>query len=374
MITEKTLKKEAAPLAQQPLPAQPDFWQGMKNSPFFIKLFNWEFWPAYISNIPLAFIMAWFALRARRPFFFTAVNPVIETGGTWGESKFNILDRIPAAYLPKTVFVEKGTGFEAALAMAKSAGLPFPLIAKPNVGERGMLVSKIKDEQGLRRYMTAYQMDVILQEFLDLPVELAVMHHRFPGAPKGSVTSICIKELLQVTGDGVSTIRQLMAAYPRALLQLPRFEAGPAAWLDNIPPAGQTVELEPIGNHCRGTMFLNGNAHIDEALTAVFDEVAFQMDDIYYGRFDLKCTSIEDIRNGHGFMVMEYNGIAAEPAHIYDPSYPLPKKFRDMYRHWKTIYEIYKVQKANGVACMTIPEATESLKKYFAYKKSVNGG
>ncbi len=325
----------------------------------------------YVSNIPLVLIWLWFALRSRRLFFFTAVNPVIETGGAWGESKYHILQRIPAKHLPKTAFIPKGADFEEIKVKFQQADLSYPVIAKPNIGERGLLVKKIKDEHELAEYAAKNNMDFLIQEFVSLPLELAVMHHRFPGETKGKVTSICIKETLKITGDGRSTIRQLMEAKPRAKLQIQRFEVENTAILNEIPAPGKTLELEPIGNHCRGTMFLNGNPHIDEAIHRIFNEVAAQMENIHYGRFDMKCTSIEDLRNGKGFLVMEYNGIGAEPAHIYDPEYPLLKKYADVYRHWKIIYEIAKIQRKRSIPSMSISEAMESLKKYAAYKKSL---
>ena len=345
-------------------------WENFKNSNFFLKLANWEYWPIYISNLPLVLMVAWFALRARQLFFFSAVNPVIETGGMWGESKFNILKRIPSSHVPPTVFVKQGTDFQRIQEKMADIELAYPVIAKPDVGERGFFVSKIKNEAELRAYVSQKPIDFLIQKFVDLPLELSVMHHRFPGRERGKVTSICIKETLKVTGDGQSSIRELMGKYPRAKLQLLRFESEFPEILEKIPAEGESIELEPIGNHCRGTMFLNGNHHIDEALSEVFDEVASQMEGIHYGRFDLKCGSIEDLRNGVGFMVMEYNGVGGEPAHIYDPSYPIWKKYRDIYRHWRIIYRIYRQQSASGVKCMTPGEAIGSFKKYSAYKKS----
>ncbi|MCB0518096.1 MAG: hypothetical protein H6577_15650 [Lewinellaceae bacterium] len=348
------------------------FIQKIQRSIFYIKLTNWEYWPFYISNIPLVLTWAFFALRARKAFFFSAVNPAIETGGMWGESKFNILRRIPSSHVPVTVFVEKGTDFQQILDKMESAELRYPFIAKPNVGERGLLVSKIKNEEELSAYAAANQMDFLLQEFVDCPVELAVMHHRFPGEARGKVTSICIKETLKVTGDGIRPVRALMLENDRARLQLSRFEATAKPLLDKVPANGHTLELEPIGNHCRGTKFLNGNHFIDEKLTAEFDKVAAQMDGIHYGRFDLKCTSVEDLRAGKGFMVMEYNGIGAEPAHIYDPAYPIHQKFLEIFRHWRIIFRIYKIQRRKGETGMSIAEAVERLKTYIAYKKSLH--
>jgi hypothetical protein len=59
----------------------------------------------WLTNIPVVFIWLWFALKARKLFFFTAVNPAIETGGVLGESKIIILNRIPKEVVPKTIFV-----------------------------------------------------------------------------------------------------------------------------------------------------------------------------------------------------------------------------------------------------------------------------
>lgn len=369
LTTEKILERPVS--LEETSIGFPGILDRLKRSTFFIKITNWEYWPMYVANFPVVLIWLWFALRARRLFFFSAVNPAIETGGMLGESKFNILKRIPASHVPPTIFVKQGTGFQEIKEKMEGLGLAWPVIAKPNVGERGFLVSKIKSETELRAYLEKNPVDFLIQKFIDLPLELAVMHHRFPGRATGEVTSICIKETLKVTGDGRSTVERLMGNSPRASLQLPRFKAETPDVLKNVPPEGEQIELEPIGNHCRGTMFLNGNHHIDEALTAAFDRVASQMEGIHYGRFDLKCRSIEDLRSSGEFMVMEYNGIGAEPAHIYDPAYPVWKKYRDVYRHWKVIYQIFKVQSAGGARSMTWSEAISSLRKYSAYKKSL---
>lgn len=233
-------------------------------------------------------------------------------------------------------------------------------------------MSKIKSEQELLSYFSNNKIDFIIQEYIGLPVELSVMYHRIPDARRGRVTSLCIKETMKVQGDGKSTIEGLMVSSARAKLQLKRFKRQFSDLLKNIPERGKVVELEPIGNHCLGTMFLNGNHFIDEKLELIFDQIGMQMDDMYYGRFDLKCNSIKALKNGLGFKLMEYNGIGAEPSHIYDPSYPLFKKYKDVYKHWKIIYKIYKIQKNKGVKAMGLGEAIQRFKIYSNYQKSLN--
>ena len=340
------------------------FWK----STFFVKLMHWEYWPSFVVYAPAAFFYLYFALRSRRLFYFTPVNPVIETGGVFGESKINILNRIPQEVIPKTVFITKDNQTIAYIIEAgKKAGIRLPFIAKPDVGERGFLVEIIKDEAALSDYLKQINAPFIIQELITLPIELSVLHHRMPDADKGKITSICIKKNLEVVGDGQSTVAELMQKEPRARLQLARFKADYPAILKQIPTAGETMELEPIGNHSRGTTFLNGNHLISEKMERIFDKIAFQMEGIYYGRFDLKCESIELLEKGEGIKILEFNGVAGEPAHIYDPEFPVWKAYRDIYRHFKIIYKIGRVQHKKGIAAMNLKEMRTSYRRYNAY-------
>ncbi len=302
----------------------------------------------------------------KAPFLFFGCQFGIETGGVLGESKINILKRLPQEVVPKTLFVEAGTSLGEVLRAMDADGLNWPVIAKPNVGERGFLVKKWRSEAELKAYLTAGPPDFLLQAYIDAPVELAVMHHRMPDTGQGRVTSICVKENLTVTGDGQSSVRALMMQDLRSRLQLERFEKEQPALLNLVPEKGQVLELEPIGNHCWGTKFLNGNHLIDDEIHNVFNRIASQMEGVHYGRFDLRCQSVEALRKGE-FLVMEYNGVAAEPAHIYDPEMPVLEKYRSIYRHWEIIYRIYKAQRARGVRPMNVSEALAAVRNYRAY-------
>ncbi|MEL6636259.1 MAG: hypothetical protein AAFR05_05895, partial [Bacteroidota bacterium] len=283
-------------------------WHRIRQSTFFVKWTQWEYYPVYIANIPTVLFWLYFALRARALFYFSTVNPVIETGGVMGESKINILRRLPARAIPRTVLVGPADRAWSRLrARLAAAGIDYPLVAKPDVGERGFLVEKIDDPVALQQYLARVSVDFIVQDFVDYPLEISVLYYRMPGAENGKITSVCIKKTLRVRGDGRSTIEDLMRAYPRARFQLARFRQQRADLLRRVPAAGEEVELEPIGNHSRGTTFLNGNAHIDAALHRVFDDLSREMAGIHYGRFDLKCASIEALREGRDFRVLEFN-------------------------------------------------------------------
>ncbi|MFK8006344.1 MAG: hypothetical protein AB8H03_08240 [Saprospiraceae bacterium] len=348
-----------------------NIWQKIQHSSFFVKWTNWEYYPVYIANIPTVFFWLYFGIRARALFFFSSVNPVIETGGVMGESKINIFNRMPEYSIPKTIFIKKENAtINSIITILLQKGIKFPFIAKPDVGERGFLVEKIEDKTDLKNYLKKITVDFIIQDFIDSPLEISVLYYRMPDAEKGTITSVCIKKMLSVTGDGKSTIETLMENYPRAKFQLKRFQKDFPTMLLQIPKIDEEIILEPIGNHSRGTTFLNGNHHIDAQLIQVFDKIALQMEGIHYGRFDMKCESIELLRQGKAFKILEFNGIASEPAHIYDPKYSLINAYQDIFNHWKIIYKISKVQRKKGVKSMTWGEAYSSLRDYFKYIKS----
>ncbi|MGC3942925.1 MAG: hypothetical protein QM762_00040 [Chryseolinea sp.] len=64
-------------------------------SNFFIKLKSWEYWPFGIVQFPLFIYFAWLSLRARSIVFFSASNPGITMGGMFGESKYDVIRKVP---------------------------------------------------------------------------------------------------------------------------------------------------------------------------------------------------------------------------------------------------------------------------------------
>ena len=177
---------------------------------FLIRLCHWEYWPMYVFNIPVRFIWLWNAIRCRDLFFFAATNPAIPTGGFFGESKSDILKMVPDAYKPKTVLWKGPIAQHDVEKLFTESGLQFPVIAKPEVGERGWLISRINNVQELKQHVRTHTVDMILQPFILSPIEVSIMVYRLPDGSKSDVTSICQKEFLHVIGDGLSTIEELI--------------------------------------------------------------------------------------------------------------------------------------------------------------------
>lgn len=336
---------------------------------FLVKFFNWEYWPFHIVYFPVIFYWLWLSLKARSLFYFSAANPSIETGGMLGESKFQILKRIPEEYIPATIFVKAGIDFDSLKEKINHKSITYPLIAKPDIGERGNLVEKINNETELRKYWNRIKVNFLIQEFINFEVELGVFYYRYPHWEKGHVSSVVMKDYLKVTGDGSSTIFELMERFPRAAFQLKRLALQKKELMGFVPKKNESIVLEPIGNHSRGTTFLNGNYLIDEKLTEVFDSISKTIGGFYYGRYDLKCKSIEDLKKGKNIRIVELNGVGAEPAHIYHPGFSIFEGYKTLFSHWKHMYEISRKNKEAGHPYMTLKEGLEKWKWIRQYNR-----
>jgi hypothetical protein len=279
----------------------------------------------------------------------------MDMGGLIGESKIDILNSIAQEFKPKTIFFKNVPSSEkitenlneALIGITKSK-MDFPLIIKPNVGERGNDVEKINNLEEFSTYLTNHSGDLIIQEFVDYPIELGVLYFRFPNDKSGKVSSITMKKFLTVVGDGKSSIYELLENSTRARFQLHRLKQKMPDRLKEIPEKNQEVLIEPIGNHCRGTAFINRNDLIKDEITPLFDKISSTINGFYYGRFDLKIKSFDDLYSGNNLKIMELNGISSEPAHIYDSNYKLIQAYKDILYHWRVMFEIYQQNKAKS--------------------------
>ncbi len=318
---------------------------------------------------PIFVYHVWLSMKARSFFFFSASNPGIETGGVLGESKMSILDQIADEFKPKTIFVPAAASLDTVLAQLRARGMDFPLIAKPDVGERGRGVQKIESLEVLQEYLNKSPLDFLIQDYVDAPLELGVFYYRHPSAPTGTVSSIVKKEFLTLRGNGVDCIENLIMQNERAILQLPALTERYGTRFHEIPAVGETMQLVSIGNHCLGTKFLDANHLITPELTTLFDTISQSIPGFYFGRYDLRCRSVEDLYAGQHIRIMELNGAGAEPAHIYQPGFSLLEAYRVLFHHWRVMYDISRENHRRGIAYMTFREAKGVWKRVQKLKK-----
>ena len=310
-----------------------------------MKLFkfnNWEYWPSYMFYIPNLPYAIYLAIRAKNIVFFSATNPAIKHSGNGSESKFSTIKLIPKEYRPVSIFIKKNSTVNKTLSQIKNTSIKYPLIIKPDIGFRGLLVKKINNENELVKYLTTNNfINLIIQEFITFENECGIFYHKIPGHNTGKITSITLKKYLSITGDGVSNLLTLINANDRAKKYLTIITELHQKEFNTIPLKGEIKVLSIIGNHAKGTQFINGNHLINKDLEKSIDLIFKKLPHWFYGRLDIKYNSFNDLKRLENFKILEINGIISEPTHIYDPTKTnYFNALKEIRKHWKIMYII----------------------------------
>lgn len=334
-----------------------------------VKLTNWEYWPSFMFYIPVLPYAFYLALKSKSFGFFSAVNPIIEGSGNGLESKYKTVQLLPKKHKPTTIYIKQGDTTNLIVPKLKTNNIKFPLIIKPDIGFRGLLVKKINSEKELSAYIQKYNsIDLIVQELIEFKNECGIFYHKIPGEKNGEITSITLKKYLTVIGDGSSELIELIKNDERANIYLPLITELNKYRLQTIPTKNKEIVLNSIGNHSKGTQFINGNHLISKELTVFFDKLQTQIPGWYYGRVDIKYNSFEELIKGENLKIIEINGIISEPTHIYDASNgSYFNALKEIKKHWGLTYKIgMKNNKLNKVKFTNLKYL---INLYFNYKK-----
>jgi hypothetical protein len=313
-----------------------------------------EFLPSLITYGPV--VVQWIALGLRYGDLSlpTAANPSITTGGLCGESKASILDLVAPEQrhwiAPYTCFTTGDDDLQRARAALAAAGLALPLVVKPDIGCNGTGVRLARDEAALAAALSAFPRGVrlVLQALVEHEGEAGLFYVRHPGEAAGRITSLTLKHAPMVTGDGTRTLRALIEADPRHRRLQTLYLAQLGTRLDQVPAPGERVRLVFAGNHCKGSIFRNGAAEITPALTARIDALAKSLPDFHFGRIDLRYRTLQSLRLGQQFSIIEINGVGSEATHIWDPDTSLREIFTAQFEHYGAAFAIGREMRRRG--------------------------
>jgi hypothetical protein len=315
---------------------------------------RFEFWPLWFFYVPVVAYILWLALKHRSATLFAAANPGIDLGGFVGESKFAILEALePTGFVARAWRVDGTLPLWGRVDQVRSFmsvhALDFPVVLKPDVGQRGQGVVVIRDAAALERYLEAASGDTIVQEYV-AGQEFGVFYVRLPGEARGRVLSVTEKRFPGVVGDGVRTVRQLVLDHPRARLMARSYfrEIGPR--LDEVPRPGERVGLIEIGTHSRGALFVDGGWVLTGELERAIDDISRSVDGFHIGRYDIRTWSLDGFERGKAFRIVELNGVTAEATHIYDPRLGVVDAYRTLFEQWRLAFAIGAANRARGIA------------------------
>jgi membrane protein DedA with SNARE-associated domain/pimeloyl-ACP methyl ester carboxylesterase len=318
------------------------------------RLTRWEFWPAWVFYLPVITYVASLMFRFRSLTLFTLANPAIPGGGFVGESKAQILDNLKAAsefVAPSRLIPAQrpvSERWQAALNFVDERGGKYPVIVKPDAGQRGSGVVIARNHAQLKKALERAEFDVLVQEFAEGD-EFGVFYYRYPNDRRGEILAITEKRFPVVTGDGRKSLEELILGDDRAVCMAKFLLDTHRQRLNWIPAMDEQVPLVELGTHCRGAIFLDGGWVKTEALEESIDRVARTFEGFYFGRFDIRARSIDGLKAGTGYRVIELNGVTSEATSIYDPRNRLRSAYRLLFRQWRIAFEIGDWHRKHGL-------------------------
>nr|WP_269226343.1 D-alanine--D-alanine ligase [Flavobacterium eburneipallidum] len=338
---------------------------------FLHKLTHWEYWPFKIVYIPIYFLWAFYSIKVKSLFFFNASNPTIKNGGFMMESKKAIYNLIPQKYYPKTELIKEATPLNEILKTIEKSNIKYPFIAKPDVGLRGSAVKKIHNPEELELYNKKADFDYLVQDLIPFENEVGIFYVRYPNEKIGRITGIVAKEFLIIEGDGIATTEALIKKNPRYALQLKALRLEYGKQLLNVLPKGEKLNLVPYGNHARGAKFIDVSHWISPKLTETINEMCLQIPGFYFGRLDVMYNNLEELERGENFAIVELNGAASEPTHIYDPKHSLFFAWRELAKHITLMYKISVENHKNGVPYLSHQEGMKEYRLHLQQSQKI---
>ncbi len=287
------------------------------------------------------------------------------------ESKKAIYNLIPQKYYPKTELIKDGTPLNEILKTIENSEIKYPFIAKPDIGLRGSAVKKIHNLQELEFYNKKANFDYLIQDLIPFKNEVGIFYVRYPNEKKGRITGIVAKEFLIIEGDGIATTESLIKKNPRYELQLKALQLEYGKQLLNVLPKGEKLNLVPYGNHARGAKFINVSHWISPELTETINEMCLKITGFYFGRLDVMYNNWDEFETGDNFAVVELNGAASEPTHIYDPTHSLIFAWRELAKHITFMYKISVQNHKNGVPYLSHQEGMKEYRLHLQQSKKI---
>jgi hypothetical protein len=311
--------------------------------------------PKALNLIPTVLQWLWLSLRYGSVTLPSCANPAITSGGLVGEGKLEYVAAMGPTALSAcaitTSFINEGPGSVAkGEAVMAEHGLGFPVILKPDLGWCGFGVRIVRNREELLNYVTRFPVGecIVVQEFLDDAGEAGLFYVRHPDQPRGRLIGLLLRHFPRVTGDGVHTIAELMAADARLQRLGSDGLSEPCCDTARIPPAGEVCRISTIGSTRVGGLYLDGTELITPALTEAVDAISRDMRDFHVGRFDVKFDRLANLREGRGFKIIEVNGSGADAVHAFDPVHSVTEAYGIIFRKQRELFAISHAMRKRG--------------------------
>jgi len=292
---------------------------------------HWEFWPARLFEAPYYAYLGLLCLRhALPPKYLAKANYALDHGEIGIGSKYATQMAFPQDRFPETELIAADvTGrVKANLIQAFADTHGFPIILKPDIGAVGKGVMKLESVQEIEPALEHLHCNYLLQTYIDLPNEYGVFYARVSGHSR--VSGINQKHFPSVVGNGLHSIGQLARAHYRYTGHWDLFLRDLNQ--TRVPAMSESVRLSFVGSHTMGCRFSNDTALKTPELEAAIFDVCDAQPGYNFGRLDVRSADAAALQAGD-FKVIEANGVASLPTHMFDPAGTLAGAYRIFFEH-----------------------------------------
>ena len=284
-----------------------------------------EFWHPRIAEAPYyAYLLAQCLKLGLPPRQLAKANYALDHGELGLGSKFDTQFKFAQThFLPTELINSDASEVENAEAIDRFARVHgYPIVLKPDIGAVGKGIRKVHDATDAHSAIKALQGDHLVQAFTPHATEFGVFYVRRMDSAK--ITGINQKHFPTVVGNGRDTLGQLAQRHERFTPHWRMF----LRYLDleDIPANNEHVRLSFVGSHTMGCKFTDDTAQLTPAIKKTMDEICDSQPGFNFGRLDVKAESEAAFRDGE-FVVIEVNGIASLPTHMFDPTISIRRAY-----------------------------------------------
>ncbi len=320
----------------------------------------YEFWPPRIFEAPYyLYLGLQCLLKGVSIKSLAKANYGLNHGEIGLGSKYESQLAFDQDYFLPTVLINASLSVSAKKDMisdfAKQHG--YPVILKSDVGCVGKGICKISNEKDIEVKAPLLLGDYILQKFTPYKHEYGVFYTRYKGKPK--ITGINKKHFPSVVGNGRDTVLQLAQQHERYSHHWHSFLQ--SIDVNHIPEKGEEVGLSFIGSHTLGCKFTDDTYLVTEALEESVFTFFESQPGFNFGRFDVKAESEAAFKAGK-FVVIEVNGVASLPTHMFDPKLNVLGAYKIFFEHGKMLVNIAREHKLKTMELLSYREIVQQVK------------
>jgi len=306
----------------------------------------WEKAPWVVQFLPLIVKHFWHL------HLLNAVNPGMDGfSGLTGDSKKSINDRLNETFRPDNLFFKKvpttAQVFQAFKEKYKEE-LSYPIICKPDIGERATGVTFIYCDKQLQTYLKTARPNFILESFCDTKREFGLSWIQDPESEEYTIVSLVEKQIPFVVGNGKQTLLALIEKQYASMNVAPEKRKKILSGFSNqekksIPNKGEEITIVRTASISYGTKFkkINIPKASRKKLSDLIGKMITEKNGVFVGRFDLRADSVADLLQGK-VKIIELNGIGGMPLEIYEPHILIDKKYEILFSYFEDVLAFAK--------------------------------